>query len=151
MAVHLFGGVWSASCANYGLQRTAEDNSDDFDPKVAKSVEKNFYVDDYLKSVESNEKAITSVVELRSLLAREGFNLTKWVSNSRAVLEKIPRQLRASGVQDLDLDSEILLVERALGVRWNVETDEFVLKMQLKGRPPTRSSSSSSKSLFKLG
>ena len=24
MAVHLFGGVWSASCANYGLQRTAK-------------------------------------------------------------------------------------------------------------------------------
>ena len=39
MAVHLFGGVWSASCANYGLQRTAKDNSDDFDPEVARSVE----------------------------------------------------------------------------------------------------------------
>ena len=24
MAVHLFGGVWSASCVNYGLQRTAK-------------------------------------------------------------------------------------------------------------------------------
>ena len=120
------------------MQRTARDNSDDFDPEVARSVEKNFYVDDYLKSVESNEKAITSVVELRSLLAPGGFNLTKWVSNSRAVLEKIPRQLRSSGVQDLDLGSEILPVERALGVHWNVETDEFVFKMQLKGRPPTR-------------
>ena len=42
MAVHLFGGVWSASCANYGLQRTAKDNSDNFDPEVARSVEKNF-------------------------------------------------------------------------------------------------------------
>ena len=62
----------------------------------------------------------------------------KWVSNSRAVLEKIPRQLRASGVQDLELGREILQVERALGVRWNVETDEFVFKMQVKGRPPTR-------------
>ena len=51
MAVHLFGGVWSASCANYGLQRTAEDNSDDFDLEVARSVEENFCVADYLKSV----------------------------------------------------------------------------------------------------
>ena len=68
MAVHLFGGVWSASCANYGLQRTAKDNSDDFDPEVARSVEKNFYVDDYLKSVESHQKVITSVVQLRNLL-----------------------------------------------------------------------------------
>ena len=138
MAFHLFGGVWSASCANYGLQTTAKDNSDDFDPAVARSVEKNFYVDDYLKSVESHEKAISSVVQLRNLLARGGLNLAKWVSNSRAVLKKIPRQLRESGLQDLDLDSEILPVERVLGVHWNVETDEFVFKMQLEGGPPTR-------------
>ena len=36
------------------------------------------------------------------------------------------------------MGSEILPVERALGVRWNVETDEFVSKMQLKRKPPTR-------------
>ena len=77
MAVHLFGGVWSASCTNYGLQRTAKDNSDDFDSEVARSGEKNFYVDDYLKSVESHDKAISSVVQLRNLLTRGGFNLTK--------------------------------------------------------------------------
>ena len=138
VAVHLFGGVWSASCANYGLQRTAKDNSDAFDPEVARSVEKNFYVDDYLRSIESHEKAISSVDQLQSLLARGGFNLTKWVSNSRAVLETIPQQLRVSAVQELDLGSEILPVERALGVHWNVETDEFVFKMQLKRKPPTQ-------------
>ena len=69
MAVHLFGGVWSASCADYGLQRTAKDNSDDFDPEVGRSVERNFYVDGYLKSIESHNKAISSVVQLRNLLA----------------------------------------------------------------------------------
>ena len=67
MAVHLFGGVWSASCANYGLQRTGKDNSDNFDPEVARLVEKNFYVDDHLKSVESHEKAVSSVAQLRNL------------------------------------------------------------------------------------
>ena len=41
-------------------------------------------------------------------------------------------------MQDLDLGCEILPVERALGVRWNVETDEFVFKMQPKTKPPTR-------------
>ena len=95
-------------------------------------------MDDYLKFVESNEKAISLVDQLRNLLARGGFNLTKWVSNSRAVLKTIPRQLCASGVRDLDLGGEVLPVERALGVRWNVETDEFVFRMQLKRKPPTR-------------
>ena len=64
MAIHLFGGVWSAGCANYGLQRTVKDNSDAFDPEVARSVEKNFYV-----FVASHEKAISSVDQLRNLLA----------------------------------------------------------------------------------
>ena len=41
-------------------------------------------------------------------------------------------------MQDLDLGSEILQVERALGVRWNVESDEFVFKMQLKKKPTRR-------------
>ena len=91
MVVHLFGGVRSASCANYGLQRTPRDNSDNFDPEVARSVEKNFYVDENLKTVESHERAISSVVQKqRDLLARRGSNLTKWVSNSRSVLKKIP-------------------------------------------------------------
>ena len=90
MAVHLFGGVRSACCFNYGLQRTPRDNSDNFDPEVARSVAKNFYVDENLKSVESHEKAISSVVQQRNLLARGGSNLTKQVSNSRSVLKKIP-------------------------------------------------------------
>ena len=77
-------------------------------------MEKNFFVDDYLKSVESHEKAITSVVQLRNLLARRSFNLTKWVYNSRAVLEKIPRQLRASGVQDLDLGVKFFQLKELL-------------------------------------
>ena len=132
MAVHLFGGVWSASCANFGLQKTAKDNSDDFDPEVVRSVERNFYVDDNLRFSESHKKAISSVDRLRNLSARGSSNLTKWVSNPRAVLKTIPREHRARGVHDLDLGSEILPVERALGVRRNVELDEFFFKMQLK-------------------
>jgi len=115
------------------LPRTTKDNSNGFDPEVAKSVEKKFYVDDYLKSVKSPEKAISSVDQLRNSLARGGFNLTKSVSSSKSVLKTIPRHLRASGVQNLNLGSEVLPVERALGVRWNVETDGFVMRCDSKG------------------
>jgi len=45
------------------------------------------HVDDYLKSVESHEKVISSVDQLRNLLARGGFNLTKWVDPSTASRE----------------------------------------------------------------
>ena len=83
-------GCGQLYCANYGLQRTPRDNNDNFAPEVASSVEKNFCVDENLKSVESLEKAISSVVQQRNLLARSSSNLTKWVSNSRCVLKNIP-------------------------------------------------------------
>ena len=51
MRVHLFGGASSPSCANFALKRTAKDNEADFDPKVIETVQRNFYVDDCLKSV----------------------------------------------------------------------------------------------------
>ena len=122
MSVHLFGGVWSASCANFGLLRTARDNSSEFHSSVSSTVTRNFYVDDCLKSVKS----------------QDGFNLTKWICNSRAVLEKIPQSDRAKEVKDLGLSHDVLPVERALGVHWNVERDEFVFKIQVKDKPLTR-------------
>ncbi|XP_067030836.1 uncharacterized protein [Acropora muricata] len=138
MSVHLFGGVWSASCANFGLLRTARDNDSEFHPSVSSTVTKNFYVDDCLKSVKSQDEAIDLVNELQRLLRRGGFNLTKWICNSRAVLEKIPQSDRAKKVKDLDLSHDVLPVERALGVHWNVERDEFVFKIQVKDKPLTR-------------
>ena len=38
MAAHLFGGVWSPSCASYALRRTAEDNQDKYRPDVIDAV-----------------------------------------------------------------------------------------------------------------
>ena len=95
MAVHLFGGVSSPSCANFALKKTAEDNKTSFDPETVRTVKRNFYVDDCLKSVTSDESAIFLVDNLTELLRRGGFRLTKWLSNSRKVAESIPEAERA--------------------------------------------------------
>ena len=138
MSVHLFGGGWTAGCANFGLLRMARDNGSEFHTSVSSTVTKNFYVDDCLKSVKSQDEAIDLVNELQRLLRRGGFNLTKWIYNSRAVLENTPQSDRAKEVKDLDLSHDVLPVERALGVHWNVERDEFVFKIQVKDKPLTR-------------
>ena len=44
MTVHLFGGVFSPSCANFALKRTASDNKARFSPEAVETVECNFYV-----------------------------------------------------------------------------------------------------------
>jgi len=51
MTIHLFGGVWSPSCASFALLRTADDNRSDFPDVVTSCIRRNFYVDDFLKSV----------------------------------------------------------------------------------------------------
>ena len=136
MMVHLFGATSSPSCANFSLRRTAEDNYQEFSKEAVDSVKDNFYVDDCLKSVSSETKAIGLVNELRTLLSKGGFRLTKWISNSRKVIDSIPLSERAGSVKDLLLDQ--LPIERALGVRWDVESDTFGFKITVKDRPATR-------------
>ena len=72
------------------------------------TVLKNFYVDDCLKSVQSNEVASKLREYLCVLLSRGGFRLTKWLCNWREVLKTIPTSDRASSILDLDLNSGVL-------------------------------------------
>ncbi|KAK3734086.1 hypothetical protein QZH41_000409 [Actinostola sp. cb2023] len=138
MLVHLFGGISSPSCASYALQRTADDNATKYDKETIYTIRNNFYVDDCLKSAETEDKALQLVDdhELRELLKKGGFNLTKWVSNSRKVIKANPETQRACSVTDLDLDH--LPIERALGLQWDVERDVFKFKTTITSKPATR-------------
>ncbi|XP_028408734.1 uncharacterized protein LOC114531301 [Dendronephthya gigantea] len=136
MNVHLFGGASSPSCANYALKKTATDNVDHFDEKTVETVRRNFYVDDCLKSVADENEAVKLAKDLRDMLARGGFKLTKWVSNSKKVLESVPESERAAKVKNLDFDQTS--IERALGVGWNVSSDTFGFSVVIKDRPSTR-------------
>lgn len=55
--VPLFSPTSLSGCANYALRRCAEDSRDLFNGTVDCTVLHNFYVNDYLKSVRSEEGA----------------------------------------------------------------------------------------------
>jgi hypothetical protein len=93
-------------------------------------------VDDCLKSVSDEEKGITTTGDVTQLVARGGFQLTKWVSNSTKVLESIPENERAGSIRNLNFDQPT--VKRALGVSWNIVTDRFEFKVTIKEKPLTR-------------
>ena len=135
MTVHIFGAADSPCAANSTLKRTADDNEKDFDPMTIKSLRRNFYVDDVLKSVPTPGAAIQLASQLVELCARGGFNLTKFMSNDRQVLAEIPVEKRAEPFLNLDLDE--LPVNRALGVRWNIESDTFGFKVVELDKPNT--------------
>lgn len=95
-------------------------------------------MDDCLKSVEMQEMAIVLDDLLRKLLLLEGFNLMKWICNSRAVLETILPSDCVKEVKDLDLSSGILLVERVLRVcDGTSRRTNLFLRFKLKEKPPT--------------
>ncbi len=124
MLVHLFGAVSSPSCASFALRRTAEDNSH-MRPQVTETVIHNFYVDDCLVSVPTVQEAVQLRSDLVDLCNMGGFQLTKWVSNSRTVLSSIEEEQRGKDIRYLDLDNDKLPTEHALGLQWNVEDDTF--------------------------
>lgn len=138
MTVHLFGAISSPSCANFALRRTAMDNELQFGTAAANTLRKNFYVDDMLKSVESVESAIQLVLAVRQMCSAGGFRLTKFLSNSREVLETIPLTERAKNIVNIDLSQCPLPVERTLGVLWCIENDTFGFRIFLKDKPLTR-------------
>ena len=86
---HVFGAKNSPTCANYGFQQGGRDHKVDF-PSAASTIDRNFYMDDLVKSVDSPQAAITRYQELVEILKRRGFALKKWTSNFPEVLKKIP-------------------------------------------------------------
>ena len=137
MLVHLFGATSSPSCASFCLRKTAADQASDFQPETSETVNKNFYVDDLLKSVPTPEEAITLKDELKEMLQRGGFNLTKWSSNNKEVRLTITDDEKAKSLKNLSLDED-LPNERALGVLWDVNEDKFRIKAEVQDKPLTR-------------
>ena len=79
MLVMIFGAASSPCKVNYTLRKTALHSRQEiaFSVDTIKSVEKNFYMDDFLKSVCDETIAVRMFREMTSLLARGGFRLTE--------------------------------------------------------------------------
>ena len=138
MKVHLFGASSSPGCANFGLNRAADDGEEEFGKDAADFIRHNFYVDDGLKSEPDVPKAIELIKKSQGICAKAGLRLHKVVSNRREVLEAIPPEDRAKEIKDLNLEADPLPIERVLGVTWCVENDAFQFRIELGDRPLTR-------------
>lgn len=73
-------------------------------------------MDDLLKSLPSEEDAVTMVKNLTTICSKGGFTLTQWISNSQEVLQSLPEDLKSKNLHELDLDRDKLPLDRALWV-----------------------------------
>ena len=98
MTVHIFGAKSSPRCANFCLRQTAIEFGHLFEQCISKIVYNSFYVNDCLVFLPTVQEAISVQRGLRERLAKRGFCLRKWITNSEEVLRCIPDSERATNI-----------------------------------------------------
>ena len=121
---HVFGAKDSPTCANYALQRTAIDNAKQY-PEAAKAVHQKFYMDDYLDSVESPERALIRLKELIHLIHLGGFKFTKFVSNVPDLADRIDGSAHSTEPKVIISSKEESM--HVLGLEWDRNNDTLVV------------------------
>ena len=101
-------------------------------PATIAAILNNMYLDDLLMSTNTRTEAMIP------LLAAAGFQLTKWTSNDRALLEGIPRENHAPAIRDLDLTTDDMPMQKAMGLQWLPEEDVLRIKVSHMVTPLTR-------------
>ena len=80
-------------------------------------------MDDFVKSVASEEEAVEVYKCLRKSLVDRGFQLTKWICNSEKVMEEISSEDRSVSLSKT-FEAEPL-APSILGLQWNVKSDSL--------------------------
>ena len=134
MIVHLFGAKSSTSVAAFALRQCALDNAKTATELAIWTIFNHFYIDDMLQSVEDEDQGIQLIEELTTILAKGGFHLTKWVSNSKKILEAIPEDKLAKSVKSFREwhENDGRPEQHALGMKYDVEKDEFSVEVAEK-------------------
>ena len=121
---HVFGAKSSPTCANYALHQVAKDNANN-DENLVRTVQRNFYMDDFLKSVSTPQEAIQIYQKVRDVLSKGGFKLTKWIASDEEVKSQIPETDRSTKVvKTFEAEPQSSSI---LGLNWNVETDSLIV------------------------
>ncbi|UYV64927.1 hypothetical protein LAZ67_3002467 [Cordylochernes scorpioides] len=102
--------------------------------ELAHTIVNDFYIDDCLTGADSEENCMDLRRELSEVNAAGGFHLCKFNSNSRAVIESIPEELRAKGVKSLN-EKSIIPAGNVLGMLWDPTKDIFGFKFGLNKVP----------------
>lgn len=138
MKVHVFGNSPSPAVAIHCLRQSVKDTQPDYDSEVKGFVDRDFYVDDGLKSLPTVEAAISLLQRSQDILANSNLRLHKIASNRKEVMAAFPPQDHASDLKDLDLGQDVLPMQRSLGLNWDLKADAFTFQVADEEKPFTR-------------
>lgn len=74
----------------------------------------------------------------KQMLAESNVRLHKVASNSKQVMEALPKEDRASDLKELELGADPFPLQRSLGLSWNLETDSFTFQVSSEPKPFTK-------------
>nr|XP_049699602.1 uncharacterized protein LOC126053427 isoform X3 [Helicoverpa armigera] len=98
-------------------------------PTVKSSIERDFYIDDYLSGGNSVSGVVEMVKEVISVLASANFHIRKWQSNSSSILDQV---CDSSTVVDcLRLSEDKNASSKTLGLRWMCEADYLAFSISI--------------------
>ena len=120
---HIFGTKSWPTCVNYALQQVGRDCRDE-NWMVANLINRNLYMNDFVKSVAAEEEAVEVYKCLRKSLADRDFQLLKWICNSEKVMKEDRSPEDRSVALSKTFEAEPL-APSILGLQWNVESDSL--------------------------
>ncbi|XP_058456808.1 uncharacterized protein LOC131434170 [Malaya genurostris] len=125
MDVCTFGATCSPSLAQFVKNKNAMEFAEIF-PRAARAIRDNHYVDDFLDSVDTVEKAIRLVKEVKYIHGQAGFEIRNFSSNSDEVLTGIGETVER---QQVSMNLDKLYTERVLGLIWIPKEDVFTFDL----------------------
>ena len=128
MTCNIFGSACSSTNATYALRQNAIDHGKGYPANVIEAIYR-AYVDDVPTCAPSTGELISLGKNLIELCAKGGFNLIKFISNSRDFLSAIPEERRAKGFKDPDGQ---LPQTSFLGLTYDPQKDTFSVKVLSK-------------------
>ncbi|XP_038056046.1 uncharacterized protein LOC119728039 [Patiria miniata] len=138
MNVHLFGSISSPAVATFGLRMVADECESTHGADVKQFIHNDFYVDDGLTSQRDAQTATNLVQRCRDALATKNLHFHKIGSNSKEVMNALPKEERSKNLKCIDLCQDELPTQRSLGVYWSLERDTLTFQVDLQDKPFSR-------------
>ena len=125
MTSHIFGGIWCAASSTFALRKAVEDAR--ASAEVAEVVNRDFYVDDVLKSVSESLLSCRQPADVRDALAVGKFSLVKFQATHPDLLRDIAEHEHAPPIKTIKDEDHA----KALGMHWNMSTDTFYYDVEV--------------------
>ncbi|CAG9113265.1 unnamed protein product [Plutella xylostella] len=123
--------IFGATCSPFTAQYIKNKNAlkyEDLYPEAVQAIIKNYYMDDCLYSCDNAETAINLVNQITTIHKHGGFEIRRWSSNCKQVLDNIPSDALAQTAIQMK-DGATNMSERTLGLIWHPAEDCFAFKV----------------------